>query len=162
MNCRQAEALIVHAADGCLEARERQNLEAHTAACPECRERLADQTAVATVLRNRPMSTTPTGLTDAVMARVTGARGWLGAADWRRWSIGLVPVMAAAVVTAAVIVRAPSGSPTITATAYASADAVSLLLEGRLSTGDDLIDLALGGVMETRDANERASEESTE
>ena len=116
MTCRQAEPLLARAADGTLDADRSAALALHLDACADCRDALHAQRAMRHLLVARPETPVPLGFATRVMAnlpdtgRATWARaasgpaagtGWLGALNWRAWTLRLAPVAGALFVGAA-------------------------------------------------------------
>jgi len=69
-----------------------------------------DQEAVAAALQSLPAPEVSPGFVARVNARIDETAGWLGLADFRKWTLGLVPA-AAALALAAVLWPAPSSAP---------------------------------------------------
>jgi hypothetical protein len=59
-----------------------------------------DQEAVAAVLRETPAAPLSAGFLARVNQRIDETAGWLGLADFRAWTLGLVPAAAALVIVA--------------------------------------------------------------
>jgi len=75
-----------------------------------------DQDAVAAVLRATPPADVSADFLARVNARIDGTAGWLGLADFRAWTLGLVPA-AAALVLIAILWPSTPPSSTIAASA---------------------------------------------
>jgi hypothetical protein len=67
-----------------------------------------DQEAVAAVLKSLPAQEVSPGFVARVNARIDETAGWLGLADFRKWTLGLVPAAAALVLAAILWPAAPS------------------------------------------------------
>jgi hypothetical protein len=72
----------------------------HLEVCAECRSWLDEQTAVAAALGAIPLVDVPTGFAVRVRARLEQPASWFDAANWQRWSYGLLPVAAALILAA--------------------------------------------------------------
>jgi hypothetical protein len=59
-----------------------------------------DQEAVAAVLRATPPAPVSAGFLARVNRRIDGTAGWLGLANFRAWTLGLVPAAAALLLVA--------------------------------------------------------------
>ena len=73
-------------------------------------EREGDQDPVAALLRATPPVTVPTDFLTRVNARIDDTAGWLGLADFRAWTLGLVPAAAALVLVAILWPAAPAAT----------------------------------------------------
>ena len=143
------ERLLVRAADGQLDATERETLDRHLATCDACRAALAAQTRVRASLQARP----PLDASPAFYARVTASlrspASWLDSLDFRRWTWRLVPVAAALVIAvvafAGLSMRADSGSSVteIQTASTANDQPVSSALWSSSFSDDSLISLML-------------------
>lgn len=110
-----------------------------------------DEAAVAEALRSRPASAAPAGFAERVAARVAGEGGWLGAADWRWWTLGTAPAATALLVVAVVLGGSRSDSTVSLASAteaWASGDRTdglpaSSILWSAGVTGDTLLAIVL-------------------
>jgi len=74
-----------------------------------------DQEAVAAVLRAMPLAPVSADFLARVNARIDDAAGWIGLADFRVWTLGLVP--AAAVLVVLALLWPSSSTPSAAATA---------------------------------------------
>lgn len=106
MTCELAEPLLARAADGTLDAEGSRRLARHLEGCADCREALAAQRAVRSVLAGRPAADVRPGFAARVMAHLPdpergAAAGWLDALNWRAWTLRLAPVAGALFVAAA-------------------------------------------------------------
>jgi len=70
-----------------------------------------DQEAVAAVLKSLHAPEVSPGFVARVNARIDATAGWLGLADFRKWTLGLVPAAAALVLAAILWPAAPSTAP---------------------------------------------------
>ena len=75
-----------------------------------------DQELVAGVLRETPKASVPSDFLARVNARIDETSGWLGVADFRAWTLGLVPA-AAALVLVALLWPASTSSRSVTSAA---------------------------------------------
>jgi len=93
LSCEEAARSLLYAADDVtlLDAAARAALNDHMSHCAECRRELRDQAAVATVLRTRPPDVPSLEFSAALRARLDDTNGWLSLADWRRWTVRLLP-----------------------------------------------------------------------
>ena len=89
------ERLLVRAADGGLDATEREMLDRHLATCDGCRAALAAQTLVRTSLHMRPRIDASPAFHARVTASLRSPASWLDSLDFRRWTWRLAPVAAA-------------------------------------------------------------------
>ena len=71
---------------------ERAELEAHLAECAACRDALAEQRLVSTLLRSRPELVPSAAFARQLASRLDDASGWLGILDWQVWTFRLAPV----------------------------------------------------------------------
>ena len=108
-------------ADGMPRA-DREWVHAHLASCASCRTALEEQRGVAGLLRGRLETAAGPGLSARVSARIdaedAGDAGWLGLANWRAWTAGLLPVAGALTIAAFL-----AGDTTRTESYDATADA---------------------------------------
>jgi hypothetical protein len=93
LSCEEVARCLLYAADdgALLDDASRSALNDHILLCPECRRELDDQAAVAALLRTRPPDVPSPEFSEALRARLDRAQGWLGLADWRRWTFRLLP-----------------------------------------------------------------------
>lgn len=70
-----------------------------------------EQEAVAALLRETPRATVSADFLARVNARIDETAGWLGLADFRVWTLGLVPAAAALVLVAILWPSTTSTSP---------------------------------------------------
>lgn len=95
------ERLLARAADGAaLTGEAQRELDLHLGTCAECREALDAQRLVARTLHARTDAAVPPGFARHLSARLDGTGGMLDLANWRAWTVGLVPVAAALVAIA--------------------------------------------------------------
>lgn len=90
--CESMVPLILRYADGTLGGADRARLEAHAAACEGCRDAMAAQHGVSTLLSEVGMADVTPGFAARVRARVEPAGGLLDVVNWRAWSLRLAPV----------------------------------------------------------------------
>jgi hypothetical protein len=95
MNYSDREPMIAAAADEALEADRKSQLEAHVRECEVCRQALADQRLVRTVLASTPPVSPSSQFLARVNARIDETAGWFGLTDFRAWTFRLVPAAAA-------------------------------------------------------------------
>lgn len=76
-----------------------------------------DQSLVAAVLASRREATAPDDFVARVNARIDASAGWLGIADFRAWTLGLVPAAAAVFLVA---ILWPGAATTSTSTTPAT------------------------------------------
>jgi anti-sigma factor RsiW len=155
--CSAVEGLLARAADGldALSAPERASLDAHTASCAACRAALADQRGVAGVLRARPHVAVPADLTARIAARLDRDRAdtrLLEMANWRAWTVGLVPVAAALMLAAWLGVgtgAGPSGSQSnaITIESTESPTTPAAMFMQPAANSDSLVEAVLTGAV---------------
>jgi hypothetical protein len=131
LSCEEAARYLLYAADDAtlLDHASRAALNDHMSHCGECRRELEDQAAVAALLRTRPPDVPSLEFSAALRAHLDAASGWLSLADWRRWTVRLLPgtcilVLAAFVAPSHTSVRQGSalrGAPTISGSAASEA-----------------------------------------
>lgn len=92
------ERLLVRAADGLLDANERQTLDGHLSTCESCRAELAAQTVVRTSLQSRPPIDASAAFYARVRSSLRSPASWLDGLDFRRWTWRLAPIAAALVI----------------------------------------------------------------
>lgn len=105
IGCEDARRLIVGRVDGTLSSPLNHALDRHLAVCGACREAADTQHVVSSILRHRPDEPMPAMFWSELSERLDAARkqGWGSAANWRAWSLRLVPVAAAAAILAFVV-----------------------------------------------------------
>ena len=105
LSCEDAHRLIARAADAdavaddgrvdlAEEVRQRHALEAHLVSCAACRTALAEQRAVAAIVRSRPAQIPSPGFERVLAGRLDDLSGWFGIVDARVWTLRLAPVAA--------------------------------------------------------------------
>jgi hypothetical protein len=106
-----------------------------------------DQDLVAAVLASRPASEVPANFLSRVNARIDETAGWLGLADFRAWTLGLVPAAAVvallAVLWPGAAASAPASAPvtpTVQAQSFSPASAGDWQQD---TSADALLDAAL-------------------
>ena len=150
------EHLLARAADGAaLSESERRDLELHLEACLACREAAGAQRRVARALHARADAVAAPDFASRLSARIDAdGGGILDLANWRAWTVGLVPV-AAALVLVAYLGAGTTTSGTITATtetatfetwaaSSAGSGAAAVFLQPSAS-GDQLLETVLTG-----------------
>jgi hypothetical protein len=108
MNCRDITDILDNRNIACLQAAERQEMEAHLAACPECARDLALQQGFAAL----PDSAMPTGFAARCRARVAEVPRprWRGHANHRRLRLGAFAAAAMAAAAALLLLLWPGMS----------------------------------------------------
>jgi hypothetical protein len=144
VECRDAQHLI---ARGTLSGADAAALAAHVGICVDCREARTGQQAVARLLRERPDVPVPPGFAARVAARLEEDRSWLGVAEWRTWTLRLVPVMAALALAVALTVGRTAAGPE-SSVEGSTTDPATVLMTSQIS-GDALLDLTLTGTVPT-------------
>jgi anti-sigma factor RsiW len=102
ITCTDAERLIVRFVDATLGEEDRAVLAAHVEGCAACRRVLDDQREVFQILHARDEAPVPPSFAARVAARIRSEEvethgdidGWLGLANWRRWTVALAPLAA--------------------------------------------------------------------
>jgi anti-sigma factor RsiW len=152
-----------------MSADERDQLDAHLEGCGACRSTLDDQLHVARVLHARVETPVPAGFAARLATRLDSAtpghtsgraEGVLSLANWRRWTVSLVPIAAALVLMAYLGVGASgedsvpttveSGSISAALDNWAGSPAVSTPASVFLqpsSSGDQLLETVLTGAV---------------
>lgn len=92
--CERMRPLILRSVDGRLTPDARVALDAHVAACAACREALADQQGVASLLGELPIDAGPREFATRVRDRVAPRGALVDLVNWRAWTWRLVPVAA--------------------------------------------------------------------
>ncbi len=118
LNCPDCERLIARLADdpGGIDQEDRGRLDAHLVACAACRAAVDDQRTVARALARRASAETPAGFHARLSKRLDDEQSWLPVANWRAWTVGLVPVAGALLLVAWLIPTPDSSSIADTAT----------------------------------------------
>jgi anti-sigma factor RsiW len=157
LRCRDAEGLIVRAADGsALTSGEQAQLARHLESCAACRAELEDQRHVAHLIQSRPATPIPPAFPAHLAARLgrdaRGGDGLLALANWRAWTVGLLPVAGALVLMAYFGVGAGSADASVTtsesslASAYAATTPAGMFLQPA-SSGEGLLEAVLTGAV---------------
>ena len=165
MLCTDAAPLIARYADdeSSLPSGARDDLAAHLAGCAACRAALEGQRDVAAILRERPIEAPRPGLVARVSARIDAGEasdGWIGLANWRRWSAALVPLAAALLVAAYLDLAgatpaSPSSPVAPTFDEWTTGDDAPAVLQPSV-TGETLIEAVLiGAAPSSGDTNVR-------
>jgi anti-sigma factor RsiW len=107
LNCEDARSLIGRSVDGTLTPRALDTLRAHLAECPACQEEADTQLLVRQLLATREPEALPPGFDERLAARLATERplilqpgSWFDRANWRKWSIYLLPAAAVLVIFA--------------------------------------------------------------
>ena len=146
---REVDADALSPAEGC-------ELESHPAACAACRDALESQRVVARLLRARAEVSASPGFVARVSARIDAdGTDWLGMANWRAWTVGLAPIVAALVLMADLGIGTPDNlslptTPAETFASWASSSTAgtpaSVFLQPS-ATGDQLLETVLTGAV---------------
>jgi anti-sigma factor RsiW len=94
--CESMIPLVLASVEGTLDRAGHDRLTAHLATCPACRRAAAEQAMVKRTLAAMPLAPVSADFAARVRQRVTPPR-WLDVANWRTWTLRLVPVTAALV-----------------------------------------------------------------
>lgn len=143
------ERLLVRAADGLLEAAERETLDRHLATCDGCRAALTAQALVRTSLQTRPAIDASPAFYARVTSTLRSPASWLDSLDFRRWTWRLAPIAGALVVAvvafASVSMRTDGASPSTEAQTLSIANdqPVSSALWSSSFSDDSVISLML-------------------
>lgn len=114
--------LIVRAADGALEPRDRAQLDEHLSACADCRDALAAQLEMRALLEQRPVQRASPDFVRRVRASLPTERtAWVERWDFRGWTWRLAPVAALLLVVTVSIVRHTAVTTTNSGTIAGSA-----------------------------------------
>lgn len=107
LNCTEASRLIARSIDAALDAKGRARLAEHLKLCPSCRAEAETQILVRRVLAARPDERLPSGFAARLSARLDAERAsnWLEVADWKTWSIRLLPIAAGMLLFAGIVDR---------------------------------------------------------
>jgi len=85
--------LVLGWLDGTLAPDARAVIDAHVATCDRCRQLVADQEIARQALRSLPMPPVSRDFAARVRQRTVG-RAWLDAANWKAWTLGMMPAAA--------------------------------------------------------------------
>ena len=83
--------LVLGSLDGTLAPDARAAIDAHLATCDRCRRLIANQEIARQALRSLPMPAVSPDFTARVRQRTAGRLAWLDAANWRAWTLGMMP-----------------------------------------------------------------------
>ncbi len=111
MSCDDFIPLLVREAEGRLDEGRRTELLAHLHRCSSCREALAAQREVASALRSRPDAQPSERFAARVAAAIGQQASWVTLADWRWLSMRVVPVAAALLLAAGILVERGQQQP---------------------------------------------------
>jgi anti-sigma factor (TIGR02949 family) len=107
LNCEEAQSSIGRLVDGTITPRVLEPLRAHLAECPACQEEADTQLQVRQLLASREPEPLPSGFSERLSARLAQERplalqpgSWFDRANWRKWSIYLLPAAAVLVIFA--------------------------------------------------------------
>ena len=113
LSCDNAEPLLVRGLDGTgLDAATDAELARHLEGCASCRDALDGQRALASALARRP-DAAPRGLAERIAARLDAESDWVALANWRAWTLRLMPVAAGLLLAAALSIESPAPDDTI-------------------------------------------------
>ena len=93
LSCDEAVRYILRSVD--LDGEPAAELGAHIAVCAACRTALDEQRLVCRILRARPSDAVSPAFAGRLDQRLDDLTGWLGIADFRAWTIRLLPAAAA-------------------------------------------------------------------
>jgi anti-sigma factor RsiW len=115
LTCDEAARLILDAVDEAIDPESRARLDGHLKGCPTCRADLGTQLLVRRVLAERPADALPEGFSERLAGRLDGTPSatWHQQANWRTWSIRLLPIAAALLVAAGLVERAHTNAHSI-------------------------------------------------
>jgi anti-sigma factor RsiW len=82
--------------DGTLPGDTRAELETHLATCERCRRLVANQEVARQAVRSLPMPVVSPDFAARARQRAAGPLAWLDLANWKAWTLGLMPAAAAA------------------------------------------------------------------
>ena len=86
--------LVLGWLDGTLTPDARAVIDAHVATCDRCRRLIANQEIARQALRSLPMPAVSPDFTARVRQRTSGRLAWLDAANWRAWTLAMMPAAA--------------------------------------------------------------------
>src|SRR5262245_13835034 len=86
--------LVLGWLDGTLRAETRAQLEDHFAQCERCRRLVANQEIARNAVRSLPMPTVSRDFAARVRQRAAGPLALLDVANWRAWTLGMMPAVA--------------------------------------------------------------------
>jgi anti-sigma factor RsiW len=87
-------SLVLGWIDDTLAPETRAGLEMHMATCDRCRRLVANQEIARQAIRSLPMSTVSPAFAARVRERTAGRMAWLNMANWRAWTLGMLPAAA--------------------------------------------------------------------
>jgi anti-sigma factor RsiW len=125
--CESMMTLLLASVEGTLDAEGRERLAAHVSACASCRRALTEQTVVKRALAEMPLPPVSPDFAARVRQRVSPPR-WLELANWRAWTLRLVPVAAALIALLVVL-------PTHNETSNAPPESLSSIIDSWTSAG---------------------------
>lgn len=167
--CQETRTLIAGVVDGQGGAELQARVEAHVLECAGCRAMLESQREVRHWLASRADAPVPPGFGQRLQRRLhdDGAErreeGWVGLADWRRWTQLALPV-AAGLLVAVLLTGSPTSSTSPTSESSTDASSAVPTVEALLSesetgttswwgsdvSGDDLLAAMLGTASATK------------
>jgi anti-sigma factor RsiW len=86
--------LVLGWLDGTLAPDARAAIDAHLATCGRCRRLIANQQIARQALSSLPMPAVSPDFVARVRQRTAGRLAWLDAANWRAWTLGMMPAAA--------------------------------------------------------------------
>lgn len=114
LTCDQAARLILDAVDDAIDPESSARLNRHLNGCPTCRADLDAQMLVRQILAERPADMLPQGFSERLAGRLDGTPAtWYQQANWRAWSIRLLPIAAALLLAAGLVERAHTSTHSI-------------------------------------------------
>jgi anti-sigma factor RsiW len=90
----RASGLVIAWIDGTLARDTHAELDAHLATCERCRRLVANQEIARQAVRSLPMPAVAPDFAARVRQRVAGRLAWLDLANWRAWTLGMMPAAA--------------------------------------------------------------------
>ena len=90
----RAPGLVLGWLDGTLPRYPRAELESHLATCERCRRLVANQEIARRAVRSLPMPTVSPAFSARARQRTAGPVAWLDLANWKAWTLGMMPAMA--------------------------------------------------------------------
>ena len=141
-SCVEYESLILRAVDGCLDSDQQSLLDAHMATCATCREALADQRTLATLVATAFDVEPSAGFRVRVLAGLEPAETWFDRLDFRRWTWRISPVAAGLALAAWLVASSTQTATALGTTPQPAAESQAETLSwDEVMTDSDMVSL---------------------